>query len=121
MGPSDAPKFQNDVKKHCLPREVFLFTNVDSIDVIRTFHPQLFQALPRSKEPILWVRPGTLGGDYQDIVRSASSVQCYCKSLPFFYCLTFEKGRLLYIHPVGRLVDVTINFFHISSHKSPIY
>ena len=34
-----------------------------------------------------------------------------CKSLPFFYFLTFEKGRLLYIHPVGRLVDVTINFF----------
>ena len=33
----------------------------------------------------------------------------------FFYFLTFEKGRLLYIHPVGwlvgRLVDVTINFF----------
>ena len=41
----------------------------------------------------------------------------YCKSLPFFYFLTFEKGRLLYIHPVGRLVgwlvDVTINFFNI--------
>ena len=40
-----------------------------------------------------------------------------CKSLPFFYFLTFEKGRLLYIHPVGRLVgwlvDVTINFFNI--------
>ena len=29
---------------------------------------------------------------------------CFCKSLPFFYFLTFEKGRLLYIHPVGRLV-----------------
>ena len=27
-----------------------------------------------------------------------------CKSLPFFYFLTFEKGRLLYIHPVGWLV-----------------
>ena len=44
-----------------------------------------------------------------------------CKSLPFFYFLTFEKGRLLYIHPVGWLVgrlvgwsvDVTINFFNI--------
>ena len=36
-----------------------------------------------------------------------------CKSLPFFYFLTFEKGRLLYIHPVGRLVDVTINFFNM--------
>ena len=39
----------------------------------------------------------------------------FCKSLPFFYFLTSEKGRLLYIHPVGRsvgwLVDVTINFF----------
>ena len=38
----------------------------------------------------------------------------FCKSLPFFYFLTFEKGRLLYIHPVGqlvgRLVDVTINY-----------
>ena len=45
-----------------------------------------------------------------------------CKSLPFFYFLTFEKGRLLYIHPVGRSVgqsvgrsvgrsvSVTINF-----------
>ena len=37
-----------------------------------------------------------------------------CKSLPFFYFLNFEKGRLLYIHPVGwlvgRSVDVTINF-----------
>ena len=47
-----------------------------------------------------------------------------CKSLPFFYCLTFEKGRLLYIHPVGqsvgRLVDVTINYFNIQRHKSPI-
>ena len=36
----------------------------------------------------------------------------YCKSLPFFYFLTFEKGRLPYIHPVGwsvgRLVDVNI-------------
>ena len=28
----------------------------------------------------------------------------YCNSLPFFYCLNFEKGRLPYIHPVGRLV-----------------
>ena len=27
-----------------------------------------------------------------------------CKSLPFFYFLIFEKGRLLYIRPVGRLV-----------------
>ena len=27
-----------------------------------------------------------------------------CKSLPFFYFLTFEKGRLPYIHPVGRSV-----------------
>ena len=26
----------------------------------------------------------------------------YCNSLPFFYCLNFEKGRLPYIHPVGR-------------------
>ena len=39
----------------------------------------------------------------------------YCKSLPFFYFLTFEKGRLPYIHrvgwSVGWSVDVTINFF----------
>ena len=28
----------------------------------------------------------------------------YCKSLPFIYFLTFEKGRLPYIHPVGRSV-----------------
>ena len=39
------------------------------------------------------------------------SNQKICKSLPFFYFLTFEKGRLLYIHPVGWSVDVTINFF----------
>ena len=40
-----------------------------------------------------------------------------CKSLPFFYFLTFEKGRLPYIHQVGRSVGwsvgVTINFFNI--------
>ena len=41
--------------------------------MLRTFHPQLFQALPRSKEPILWVRPGTIGGDYQDIVKKVLS------------------------------------------------
>ena len=39
----------------------------------------------------------------------------HCKSLPFFYFLTFKKGRLLYTHPVGWsvgwLVDVTIDFF----------
>ena len=29
----------------------------------------------------------------------------YCKSLPFFYFLAFENGRLLYVHPVGWLVD----------------
>ena len=43
----------------------------------------------------------------------------YCKSLPFSYFLTFEKGRLLYIftlsvgRSVGRSVDVTINFFNV--------
>ena len=31
-----------------------------------------------------------------------------CKSLPFFYCLTFEKGRLLYNHPVGWLVGRSV-------------
>ena len=30
-----------------------------------------------------------------------SVYEAYCKSLPFFFFLTFEKGRLLYIHPVG--------------------
>ena len=32
---------------------------------------------------------------------SVGVLAIYCKSLPFFYFLTFEKGRLLYIHPVG--------------------
>ena len=32
----------------------------------------------------------------------------FCKSLPFFYFLTFEKGRLLYIHPVGRSVGWSV-------------
>ena len=31
-----------------------------------------------------------------------------CKSLPFFYFLIFEKGRLLYIRPVGRLVGRSV-------------
>ena len=35
-----------------------------------------------------------------------------CKSLPFFYFLTFEKGRLLYIHPVGRLVGWSVSRRH---------
>ena len=52
------------------------------------------------------------------------SDHCIRKSLPFFYFLTFEKGKLPYIHPVGqsvgRLVDVTINFFNIYRHKSPL-
>ena len=33
-----------------------------------------------------------------------------CKSLPFFYFLTFEKGRLLYIHPVGRSVGWSVGW-----------
>ena len=51
--------------------------------------------------------------------------QMYNKYLIFFYFLTFEKadcsiftlsvGRL-----VGRSVDVTINFFNIYRHKSPL-
>ena len=45
----------------------------------------------------------------------------YCKSLPFFYFLTFEKGRLLYFHPVGWSVGVIINFFNIYRHKSPLF
>ena len=36
----------------------------------------------------------------------------YCKSLPFFYFLTFEKGRLLYIHPVGWLVGWLVGRRH---------
>ena len=42
----------------------------------------------------------------------------------FFLFPNFQKGRLLYIHPVGRsvgwLVDVTINFFDIYRHKCPL-
>ena len=34
----------------------------------------------------------------------------YCKSLPFFYFLTFEKGRSLYIHPVGRSVGWLVSW-----------
>ena len=34
--------------------------------------------------------------------------KCFCKSLPFFYFLTFEKGRLPYIHPVGWLVGRSV-------------
>ena len=42
----------------------------------------------------------------------------YCKSLPFFYCLNFEKAdcsifTLLVGWSVGWLVDVTINFFNM--------
>ena len=46
-----------------------------------------------------------------------------CKSLPFFYFLNFEKGRLLYIHPVGRLVGWLTSpliFFNIYRHNSPL-
>ena len=46
----------------------------------------------------------------------------------FFLFSNFGKGRLLYIRPVGWLVgwsvgwsvDVTINFFNIHRHKSPL-
>ena len=38
----------------------------------------------------------------------------------FFLFSDFRKGRLLYICPVGWLVDVTINFFNIYRHKSPL-
>ena len=43
-------------------------------------------------------------------------ISCIIANLCLFvYFLTFEKGRLPYIHPVGWLVgwlvDVTINFF----------
>ena len=38
--------------------------------------------------------------------------KCYCKSLPFFYFLTFEKADCsIFALSVGWLVDVTINFF----------
>ena len=36
----------------------------------------------------------------------------FCKSLPFFYFLTFKKGRLLYIHPVGWLVGRSVSRRH---------
>ena len=36
----------------------------------------------------------------------------FCKSLPFFYFLTFEKGRLLYIHHVGRVVGWSVGWRH---------
>ena len=50
---------------------------------------------------------------------------CCCKSLPFFYCLNFEKAdcsifALLVGRSVGWSVDVTINFFNIYRHKSPL-
>ena len=45
-------------------------------------------------------------------------------NLCLFLFSNFRKGRLLYIRPVGRsvgwLVDVTINFFNIYRHKSPL-
>ena len=54
----------------------------------------------------------------------------YCKLQisAFFLFSNIRKGRLLYIHPVGWLVgrlvgwsvDVTINFFNIYRHKSPL-
>ena len=56
-----------------------------------------------------------------------------CNSLPFFYCLNFEKGRLPYIHRVGwlvgrlvgwlvgRLVGVTIIFFSIYTGIKALY
>ena len=60
---------------------------------------------------------GPKNSRFKNTIRDGGSTALYCKSLPFFYFLTFEKGRLLYIHPVGRLVgwsvDVTINFFNI--------
>ena len=50
-----------------------------------------------------------------------------CKSLPFFYFLIFEKGRLPYIHLVGRSVGWSVGwltspliFFNIYRHKSPL-
>ena len=33
-----------------------------------------------------------------------------CKSLPFFYFLPFEKGRLPFIHPVGWLVGRSVGW-----------
>ena len=47
---------------------------------------------------------------------SSIFIYSYCKSLPFFYFLTFEKGRLFYIHPVGRSVGRSTSpliFFNI--------
>ena len=38
--------------------------------------------------------------------------ETHCKSLPFFYFLTFEKGILLYIHPVGLSVGWLVGRRH---------
>ena len=56
-------------------------------------------------------------------------VPLYCKSLPFFYFLTFKKADCsifallvgwLVGRSVGRSVDITINSFNIYRHKSPL-
>ena len=44
-----------------------------------------------------------------------------CKSLPFFYFLTFKKADCpIFALSVGWSVDATVNFFNIYRHKSPL-
>ena len=55
-------------------------------------------------------------------LKSPSSCPClyFLQISAFFLLSNFRKGRLLYIRPVGCLVGVTINFFNIYKHKSPL-
>ena len=57
-----------------------------------------------SGEPTLAARWVLCSGLQVRLSSKQMLIACHCKSLPFFYFLTFEKGRLPYIHPVGWLV-----------------
>ena len=71
-------------------------------------------------KPILWHRHcGTMVNMCRLWIfnfLSAKSLQISA----FFLFSNFRKGRLLYIHPVSRSVDVTIIFFNIYRHISPL-
>ena len=55
------------------------------------------------------------------VMSFAANLLINCKSLPFFYFLTFEKADCsIFALSVGWLVDGTINFFNIYRHKSPL-